>query len=454
MLTAINPATEETLQSYSQLDDQQLIGRIASAHANFLAWRKTGFDHRAERLRKAADILRLQTEKFAQLITAEMGKPITEARSEVEKCAWVCDYYAEHAADFLQKEIIETDASKSYVTFPPLGVILAIMPWNFPFWQVFRFAAPALMAGNAALLKHAPNVPGCGEALQAIFEEADFPKGLFANLPIEVEQVQSILEHPLVRAATLTGSGRAGSSVAMEAGKHIKKTVLELGGSDAYLILHDADVEMAAKVCTKSRLLNTGQSCIGAKRFITVPAVHEIFLGHFMQQMQAVKMGDPKNEETSIGALARADLRDNLHRQVSESIRKGAKLILGGEIPDGKGTFYPPTILTEVKPGMPAFDEELFGPVAAVIAAEDEEHAIKLANASDYGLGAAVFTTDDKRGEQIAAERLEAGSCFVNELVKSDPRLPFGGIKVSGYGRELSHYGIKEFVNIKTVWVK
>jgi len=454
MLTAVNPATEETLQSYPQLDDQQLIGNIATAHANFLAWRKTSFEHRAERLRKAADILRNKTEKFAQLITAEMGKPITEARSEVEKCAWVCDYYADNAADFLQKEIIETDASKSYVTFPPLGVVLAIMPWNFPFWQVFRFAAPALMAGNAALLKHAPNVPGCGEALQDIFEEAGFPQGLFANLPIGVEQVKTILEHPLVRAATLTGSGRAGSAVAMQAGKHIKKTVLELGGSDAYLILHDADVELAADVCTKSRLLNTGQSCIGAKRFITVPEVHEAFLGHFLQKMQAAKMGDPQNEETTLGALARPDLRDNLHRQVRESIEKGAKLILGGEIPDGKGNFYPPTILTEVKPGMPAFDEELFGPVAAVIAAESEEDAIKLANASDYGLGAAVFTTDKERGEQIAAERLEAGSCFVNELVKSDPRLPFGGIKISGYVRVLSHYGIKEFVNIKTVWVK
>ena len=266
--------------------------------------------------------------------------------------------------------------------------------------------------------------------------------------------MQSILEHPLVRAATLTGSGRAGSSVAVEAGKHIKKTVLELGGSDAYLILHDADVEQAAEVCTKSRLLNTGQSCIGAKRFITVPEVHESFLGNFMKNMQAAKMGDPKNEETTLGALARPDLRDNLHRQVRESVEKGAKLILGGEIPDGKGNFYPPTILTEVKPGMPAFDEELFGPVAAVVAAKDEEDAIKLANASDYGLGAAVFTTDEKRGEQIADERLEAGSCFVNGLVKSDPRLPFGGIKVSGYGRELSHYGIKEFVNIKTVWVQ
>jgi len=454
MITAVNPATEQAIQSYSKLNNQQVVGKIAHANANFLAWRKTRFEHRADLLRQVAEILRKQTDKFAHLITAEMGKPIAEARSEVEKCAWVCDYYADHAATFLQKEIIETDASKSYVSFPPLGVVLAIMPWNFPLWQVFRFAAPALMAGNAALLKHAPNVPGCGEAIQDIFEEAGFPNGLFANLLIDVEQVPPILEHPLVRAATLTGSGRAGSAVATTAGKNIKKTVLELGGSDAYLILHDADVEQTAEVCTKSRLLNTGQSCIGAKRFITVPEVHEAFVKQFKAKMQAAKMGDPMNEEHTIGSLARPDLRDNLHRQVTESVERGAKVILGGQIPDGKGAFYPPTILTEVGPGMPAFDEELFGPVAAIIAAKDEEEAIQLANASDYGLGAAVFTTNVERGEQIALERLEAGSCFVNGLVKSDPRLPFGGIKVSGYGRELSHYGIKEFVNIKTVWVK
>lgn len=454
MIETINPATGKALERYPQLDDKAIQEKIERAHNVFLDWRTTSFEQRAERMRKAAQILLNRQEELAHLMTAEMGKTIKEARAEVEKCAWVCNYYAENTAKFLQDEVVETDASKSYLTFQPIGVVLAIMPWNFPFWQVFRFAAPALMAGNAGVLKHASNVPGCGEAIQEIFEQADFPKGLFSNLLIGNKQVNQVIEHPLVRAATLTGSETAGSAVAAAAGKRIKKTVLELGGSDAYLILQDADLDLAAEVCKSSRLLNAGQSCIAAKRFIVVKEVYDEFLARFTRKMEAAKMGDPTDESNDIGPLARMDLRDTLHEQVLKSIQQGAKLLCGGKIPDGEGAFYPPTVLADVQKGMPAFDEELFGPVAAVIRAKDEEDAIRLANDSDFGLGAAVFTKDIKRGEHIAAQRLEAGSCFVNALVKSDPRLPFGGIKTSGYGRELSHYGIKEFTNIKTVWIK
>jgi succinate-semialdehyde dehydrogenase/glutarate-semialdehyde dehydrogenase len=382
-----------------------------------------------------------------------MGKPLKEGIAEIEKCAWVCDYYAEHAESFLAKETIETDASSSYITYNPLGVVLAVMPWNFPYWQVLRFAAPALMAGNVGLLKHASNVPGCAESIEQLFIEAGFPVGCFTNLLIETEQVKTVIEHPHVKAATLTGSERAGKAVASQAGAQIKKTVLELGGSDAYLILEDADLDHAAKVCAQSRLLNTGQSCIGAKRFVVVESVYDAFLKKFKTLLENAKMGDPLEDDTDVGPMARKDLRDTLHQQVTDSIEKGAACILGGTIPEGPGAFYPPTILTNIQPGMPAYHEELFGPVASVFKVKDEAEAIRIANDSDFGLGAAVFTQDKKRGERIAAEKLEAGSCFVNGLVKSDPRLPFGGIKISGYGRELSHLGIREFVNVKTVWV-
>jgi succinate-semialdehyde dehydrogenase/glutarate-semialdehyde dehydrogenase len=388
------------------------------------------------------------------VMTEEMGKPIRDARSEVEKCAWVCEYYAEKAESFLQPEIIETEATKSFVTFQPLGVVLAVMPWNYPFWQVFRFAAAGLMAGNTVVLKHAANVPGCALAIEEIFHKADFPEQVFRAMLVGSDKVSRIIENPLVKAVTLTGSVGAGRAVAEKAGNMLKKTVLELGGSDPYLILEDAELEGAVETCVFSRLLNSGQSCIAAKRFVVVASQRQQFEKLFTERMAEAKMGDPMAEETEVGPQARLDLREDLHRQVTQSIKKGARLLLGGEIPEGKGSFYPPTVLTEVTKGMPAYDEELFGPVGAIVPVKDEKEAIEVANETSFGLGAAVFTKDVARGERIAAEKLEAGCCFVNDFVRSDPRLPFGGVKDSGYGRELSHYGIKEFVNIKTVVIK
>jgi len=382
-----------------------------------------------------------------------MGKPVREGVAEAQKCASVCDFYAESAEGFLARETIATEARKSFVTFNPLGVVLAVMPWNFPFWQVFRFAAPGLMAGNAAVLKHASNVPGCALAIEDIFRRAGFPENLFRTLMIGSGQVEAIIENPLVRAATLTGSGPAGRAIARKAGEMLKKTVLELGGSDPYLILEDADLELAAGVCVKGRLINSGQSCIAAKRFIAVEKIRPRFEELFVQRMTAARMGDPLREDTQIGPQARHDLRDALHRQVEASIAKGARCLLGGAIPDDRGAYYPPTVLTDVRKGMPAYGEELFGPVAAIIPVVDEEAAIAAANDSVFGLGAAVLTSDLARGERIAADLIESGCVFVNDSVRSDPRLPFGGIKESGYGRELSAYGIREFVNIKTVYV-
>jgi succinate-semialdehyde dehydrogenase/glutarate-semialdehyde dehydrogenase len=451
---AINPATGETLKTYDEITPSEVAHRIERAHEAFLDWRQTSFAERAALMRRAAQELREQANTQAQLMALEMGKPIVDGRAEMEKCAWVCDYYADQAERFLQPEVIETDATKSFVTFQPLGVILAVMPWNFPFWQVFRFAAPALMAGNAGVLKHASNVPGCALAIEAIFRQAGFPEHLFQTLLMGSGQVDAVLEHPLIQAATLTGSTPAGKAVAKKAGDMLKKTVLELGGSDPYVILSDANLEQAVTTCVASRLMNAGQSCIAAKRFIVVEAVQEQFETQFVERMRAFKAGEPLAEETTLGPLARHDLRDELHQQVQESIAKGATCLLGGEIPEGKGAFYPPTVLTRVTKGMPAYDDELFGPVAVIINVADETEAIRVANDSVFGLGAAVFTQDIAKGERIAAQELEAGCCFVNALVKSDPRLPFGGVKTSGYGRELSHYGIKEFVNIKTVFVQ
>jgi succinate-semialdehyde dehydrogenase/glutarate-semialdehyde dehydrogenase len=383
----------------------------------------------------------------------EMGKPLRQGVAEAEKCALACDFFAEHAAQFLAPEFVRTEARKSFVAFRPLGVILAVMPWNYPFWQVFRFAAPGLMAGNATVLKHASNVPGCALAIEEIFREAGFPKNLYCNLLLESPNVEAVIEHRLVRAATLTGSGAAGRAVAGKAGSLLKKTVLELGGSDPYLVLEDADLEAAAALCTRGRLMNAGQSCIAAKRLIVVDKIHDRFVEQFVKRMAATKMGDPLRLDTEMGPLARQDLRDKLHRQVEVSIANGARCVLGGSIPSGRGNFYPPTVLTNVKKGMAAFDEELFGPVAAVIRARDEKEAIALANDSSYGLGGGVITTDLARGERIAVEEIESGMVFVNEHVRSDPRLPFGGIKESGYGRELSSFGIREFVNIKTIFI-
>jgi len=404
-------------------------------------------------MRKAARILESEKEGHASQMAMEMGKPIGEGRAEIEKCAWVCRHYANNAPTMLSREEIPTDAEKSYVVFAPLGVILGVMPWNYPFWQVFRFSVPAMMAGNAVLLKHASNVPGCALAIQAIMQKAGLPEAVFQSLQISSEQVQQVIDHRAVKAVALTGSKSAGQAVAARAGHRIKKCVLELGGSDPYLILADADLDPTVEACAAGRLLNSGQSCIAAKRFIVVEAVRDAFERRLVEKMKSVCMGHPLDEKTEIGPLARSGFRDVLHRQVRQSIDKGARLLLGGEIPAGRGFFYPPTILTDVRPGMPVFDEETFGPVAAVISATDDQDAILLANSTNFGLGAAVFTRDTARGERIAAEQLEAGSCFVNTFVKSDPRLPFGGIKESGYGRELSHYGLKSFVNVKTVYV-
>ncbi|MHA2496365.1 MAG: NAD-dependent succinate-semialdehyde dehydrogenase, partial [Candidatus Hodarchaeales archaeon] len=386
--------------------------------------------------------------------TDEMGKPLADARGEVEKCAWVCDYYAENAESFLAPELVETDASKSFVAYQPLGVVLAVMPWNFPFWQVFRFAAPALMAGNAGVLKHASNVPASALAIEEVFLKAGFPKNLFRTLLIGSKQVAAVIENPLVKAVTLTGSTPAGKAVASKAGEMLKKTVLELGGSDPYIILEDANLEEAVGTCVASRLINAGQSCIAAKRFIVVASLVTAFEELFVQKMNAQRIGDPLDPATTVGPQARHDLREELHGQVQKSIAHGARLLLGGSIPDDPGAYYPPTVLTDVKKGMPAYDEELFGPVAAIIPVKDEIEAIRVANDTIFGLGAAIFTEDIEKGEQIATLDLEAGSCFVNTNVRSDPRLPFGGINESGYGRELSYFGIREFVNIKTIFVK
>ncbi len=453
-LQSINPATGEPGKSYKLLDQKAILAKIAVAQEAQAGWCSTNFGYRQNQMMAAAQALRERKDEYAMLMVEEMGKPIQDARAEVEKCALVCEFYAKGAAQFLADEVVLTEAKNSVVAFQPLGLVLAVMPWNFPFWQVFRFAAPALMAGNGGLLKHASNVPGCAAAIEELFESVGFPKGLFTNLHITSKQVAGIVRHPLVKAVTLTGSEPAGRSVAKLAGESLKKTVLELGGSDPYLVLADADLELAAETCKSSRLMNAGQSCISAKRFIVVKEVYDKFMKLFQEKMAAVAFGDPSLESTTMGPMARLDLRDELHEQVTRSIEAGAKCLLGGKIPKGAGAFYPPTILADVKPGMPAYDDELFGPVAAVIKAQDEDDAIRIANDTAFGLGAAVFTQNEDKGFWIAKEKLNAGSCFVNAMVKSDPRLPFGGINNSGYGRELSSFGIREFVNVKTVWVQ
>jgi succinate-semialdehyde dehydrogenase / glutarate-semialdehyde dehydrogenase len=450
-MESINPATGLLIRSFPSTPEQKVEELLRKARAAATAWRGVRFEQRAALMNAATEILLRNRETFAVLMAEEMGKPVAQGQVEIEKCARACDFFAEHAAEMLAREPIRTEAAKSYVTFQPLGVILAVMPWNFPFWQVFRCAAPALMAGNAIFLKHASNVPGCALAIEGVFREAGFPAGLCSTILVDSKQVETLVEHPLVAAVTLTGSIPAGRSVAAKAGALLKKTVLELGGSDPYVVLEDCDLEQTVATCVKARLINSGQSCIAAKRFIVVDGVRQAFTERFVAGMKAERMGDPLAQETTVGPLARRDLRDELHDQVQRSVSQGAELLMGGFIPEGPGWFYPPTVLAEVRPGMPAFDEETFGPVAAIIGVANEWEAVRAANESRFGLGAAVFTEDGERGEKIAAEQLEAGNCFVNSQVQSDPRLPFGGIKESGYGRELSKFGIREFVNIKTV---
>jgi succinate-semialdehyde dehydrogenase/glutarate-semialdehyde dehydrogenase len=449
---SFNPATGEVLETFTATSPAEIERILAAAHAAFLEWRTVPFAARSERMREAARVLRAAKAEHARTMALEMGKPIVQAEAEVDKCASACEYYAEHAGDFLAEQPRETDASKSYVRFDPLGPVLAVMPWNFPYWQVFRFAAPALMAGNAGILKHASNVPRCALAIEKVFRDAGFPRGLFASVLVEPPAVAAIIADSRIVAVTLTGSDRAGSKIAEQAGRVLKKTVLELGGSDPFIVLADADLAAAAKSAAEARLVNSGQSCIAAKRFIVVEPVADQFIERFVVELKSRRMGDPLARETQVGPQARMDLRDSLHHQVEESIRRGAKRLLGGEIPTGKGAFYPPTLLAAVDKGMPAFDEETFGPVAAVIRAKDDADAVRLANDSVFGLGASIWTGDRARAERMAAQ-IEAGAVFVNGVVKSDPRLPFGGIKRSGYGRELSEYGIREFVNIKSVWI-
>ncbi|NOY53480.1 MAG: NAD-dependent succinate-semialdehyde dehydrogenase [Deltaproteobacteria bacterium] len=452
-MRSINPATGDVLESFEEWEEGKVASTLHDVDRAFQSWRETSFGERAALMKKAAEVLRGNVEEYGRIMSTEMGKPIVQARAEVEKCAWVCEYYAEHAEGFLADEIIETDADRSYVRFAPLGTVLAVMPWNFPFWQVFRFAAPALMAGNTGVLKHSSNVPGCALSIEKVFREAGFPENVFRSLLIGPSRVEAVIESPFVRAVTLTGSSAAGSKVAMQAGRVLKKSVLELGGSDPFIVLADADLEEAAGIGVNARCLNSGQSCIAAKRFIVVDSVLDDFLSRFRKNMEALVVGDPLGDATQVGPQAREDLMRDLHDQVERSVAQGAMLITGGKPLERPGYFYPPTLVSNVKPGMPVFDEELFGPVAAVISVADEEEAVMRANQTCYGLGASIWTKDPVRGERLA-RRIEAGAVFINGMVASDPRLPFGGIKASGYGRELSRYGIKEFVNIQTVWVK
>ena len=405
-------------------------------------------------MKKLQAKLTANRESLALLMVSEMGKVKREALGEIDKCALVCGFYAENCESFLQPEKIETEATDSQVSFQPIGTILAIMPWNFPFWQVFRFLAPALMAGNTSVLKHASNVSGCALAIEKLVQSAGFPENVFRTLLVGSSAVKGIIDHPVVKAVTLTGSTPAGKAVAAAAGAALKKTVLELGGSDPYLILDDANVLEAARLCVTSRLLNAGQSCIGAKRFIVAETKYDTFRAEFVRLMSAAVYGDPMDPATTIGPLARRDLRDELHQQVEASREKGANVLLGGYIPEGKASLYPPTVLENVVPGMPAYDEELFGPVAVLHRFKTEEEAIRIANDTLFGLGAGIFTSDPVKGKILAEMGLDAGCVFVNDFVKSDPRLPFGGIKGSGYGRELSSFGVREFLNIKTIVVK
>ncbi len=453
-MESINPFSGDLIKSYQEhtLEDINLI--LSQVDAAFSKWRHTTFEERKIRMKNLQRIILSQKEKLADIIVSEMGKVNREALAEIEKCASVCGYYAENGELFLKDEPISTEASESYISYQPIGTVLAVMPWNFPFWQVFRFLAPALMAGNTGVLKHAANVSGCALAIEALVLEAGFPEHVFRTLLVRSSAVKGIIEHPLVKAVTLTGSTPAGKAVASAAGFALKKSVLELGGSDAYLILEDANIDEAARLCVTSRLLNAGQSCIGAKRFIIADPIYEAFKAEFVRLMSQATFGNPQDPKTTIGPLARIDLRDELHQQVTKSCEMGAKLLLGGFIPKGTAPFYPPTVLGDVSSEMPAYHEELFGPVATLFRFTTIEEGLKIANDTVFGLGAGIFAGDITKAKLIAEKSLDAGCVFINDFVKSDPRLPFGGIKQSGYGRELSAIGMREFLNIKTILVK
>jgi len=453
MFVSINPADGSSSGTIAALTGVQLEDALQQSARSAPAWRASTVDERAALVRQAAAVLRGHSEEFARTMTLEMGKPIGEARAEIEKCALCCEYYADHGPAFLADEVIASDAGRSLVAYQPLGTVLAIMPWNFPFWQVFRFAAPALVAGNTGLLKHASNVPRCALAVERVFREAGFPEGVFRTLLIPSSQVAGVIEDARVHAVTLTGSEPAGRQVAAVAGSVLKKTVLELGGSDPFIVLADADLELAAETAVIARFLNTGQSCIAAKRFIVVPEVADTFVERFRRLIEVLPVGDPLDERNRMGPMARHDLRDALHQQVSDSIAQGAVAVTGCAPIEGPGAYYPPSLLDRVRPGIRAYTEELFGPVASVIRAADEADAVRIANDTDFGLGGSVWTHDSAAGERIA-RLLKCGAAFVNGLVKSDPRLPFGGVRHSGYGRELSHHGMHEFMNAKTIWIR
>ncbi len=452
-IQSINPATEEIIENYPELSEDEVDAKLDVAHRAFEAWKCTSFDFRRERMLELARLLRSNKENLAQIATVEMGKPITQSRAEVEKCAWVCEYYANEAERILQPEKVEADGSESAIHFDPMGVIFAIMPWNYPYWQVFRFIAPAAMAGNVGVLKHASNVPGCALAIEKLFEKADFPEGVFQTLLMSASKVEHVIQDSRVAAVTLTGSETAGKKVGAQAGEALKKSVLELGGSDAFIVLEDADVEEAAKVGAQARLQNCGQSCVAAKRFILVESIAEKFLSAFKKEFENIKVGDPMNEETQMGPLVNAGSLKEIESQVQSALAAGAELVTGGKRLDQKGFFYAPTILKNITRDVPVYDQEVFGPVALVIIVEDEQEAVRIANDVPYGLGGSLWTRDIEKAKEVAS-KLETGGIFINSMFKSDPRLPFGGVKKSGYGRELSHYGIKEFVNIKTVWVQ
>ncbi len=449
MITSKNPYNNEILHSFNELSTKEIEKRVEVANSAFHKWKNVSFPERSGLIQNAAKVLEDNKEDFGKTISMEMGKPIKQSVAEIEKCSWVCEYYAENAQNFLSPEIIESDAYKSYVNFEPLGVVLAIMPWNFPFWQVFRFAAPALMAGNTALLKHASNVMMSAANIQKVFKLAGFPENVFQSLVIKSDKVEDIIKNPHVKAVTLTGSTPAGSAVASAAAKEIKKAVLELGGSNAFIVLNDADMEKALEVAINARYQNTGQSCIAAKRLLLQKGIAEEFLKKFIQKVESLKSGDPLDDETYIGVLAREDLAKDLEEQVNKSVTMGAKVLTGGR---RKGAYYEPTVITDVTKDMPVFKEETFGPAICVMVFDTVEEAIEISNTSDFGLGVTIFTEDIDKIEKLAPQFNE-GCVFINELVKSDPRLPFGGVKISGFGRELSHYGLKEFVNIKTVYI-